>query len=176
MSGGFNFPWVSTPFPGGTPLGGKFSNWGSFPFINTSGSWGFFPGPNFGNIFPGGSTSIPGGNPLRGTSSPGRSHAPGSATIPGGTHSSGTPQQPSGSMNVGGPQGSSGTTKTSSPSQYSFSHTSFPFLTMLDLPDLSWLKNDPISHNPSWSTMPGKYLQTYQNSMEIQEKTPPHTS
>jgi hypothetical protein len=87
MSGGFNFPWVSTPFPGGTPLGGKFSNWGGFPFINTSGSGGFFPGTNFGNVFPWRVYTYPWGKSPGGMSSPGSSHAPGSATIPGGTHS-----------------------------------------------------------------------------------------
>jgi hypothetical protein len=59
LQGGFNFPWVSTPFPGGTSLGGKFSPWGGFPFVNTSGPGGFFPGTNFGNVFPGGSTFTP---------------------------------------------------------------------------------------------------------------------
>jgi hypothetical protein len=109
MSGGFNFPWVSTPFPGGTSLGVNFHS-GRLSLYQYLGSGGFFPGTNFGNIFPLGSTPIPGGNPLGGMSGLGRSHAPGSATIPRGTHSLGTPQ-PSSSMNVGGPQGSSGTTR-----------------------------------------------------------------
>jgi hypothetical protein len=96
MSRGFNFPWVSTPF-----LGGNFSQWGRFPFINTSGPGGLLPGTNFENMFLLGSTHTLGGNPLRGMFGPGRSHAIGSTTIPGGTHSFGT-SQPFGSMNIGG--------------------------------------------------------------------------
>jgi hypothetical protein len=145
-SGGFNFPWVSTPFPRGTSLGGNFSSWGGFPFVSTSGPGGFFPRTNFGNIFPGGSTFPPGGNPLGGIFGSGSSHAPGGATIPVGTHSSGAPQ-PSSSTNIGGPQGPSGTTETSPPSQSSFAP--FPFLATLDLPDLSWLKMTlfPMTHH-----------------------------
>jgi hypothetical protein len=45
-------------------------------------------------------------------------------------------------------QGSYDTLGTSSSSQYSFSHTPFPFLVTLYLPNLSHLKNEPISHNP----------------------------
>jgi hypothetical protein len=62
----------------------------------------------------------------------GISHYPRSATIPGGTHSLGTTQQHFGSMNVEGPQGSYGTIKTSSTSQYSFYHTSLPFIATLN--------------------------------------------
>jgi len=58
----------------GAPLGGKFSNMGGFPFINTSSSRGFFPRTSFGNIFPRGSMSIPGGNPLGGMSCHGSNH------------------------------------------------------------------------------------------------------
>ena len=32
----------------------------------------------------------------------------------------------------------------------------FPFLTTLNLPDLSRLMNDPVSHDPSWSNVPTK--------------------
>jgi hypothetical protein len=110
MSGGFNFPWISTPFPGGTSLRGKFPQWGGFPFIHTYGLGGFFPWTSFGNTFPLGSTHTP-----RGTPSLGRNHAPGSSTIPGGTQSYGTPQ-PSNITNVRGPKGSSGTSRTSSSS------------------------------------------------------------
>jgi hypothetical protein len=102
MSKPFKFPWVSTHLSGGTPLEGNFSNWGSFPFINTSGSGGFFPGLDFGNVFPRGPTSITGGNPFKSMSIPRRTHAPRSVTIPGGTHSLGTPQQPSGSTTIKG--------------------------------------------------------------------------
>jgi hypothetical protein len=35
-SGGLNFPWVNTPFSGGPSLGGNFSQWGCFLFVNTS--------------------------------------------------------------------------------------------------------------------------------------------
>ena len=31
-----------------------------------------------------------------------------------------------------------------------------PFLTTLNLPDLSRLMNDPVSHNPAWPTVPNK--------------------
>ena len=31
-----------------------------------------------------------------------------------------------------------------------------PFLATLNLPDLSRLMNDPVSHNPSWPTIPNK--------------------
>jgi hypothetical protein len=31
-----------------------------------------------------------------------------------------------------------------------------PFLSTLDLPDLSWLKNDPILHFPFWPIIPAK--------------------
>jgi hypothetical protein len=54
VSGGFNFPWVSTPF-----LGGNFSQWGGYHFIHTSGPKGFFPGASFGNNFPLGSMPTP---------------------------------------------------------------------------------------------------------------------
>jgi hypothetical protein len=158
MLGNFNFPWVRTPFPRGTPLGGNLLNWGRFPFINTLGFGGFFLGPNFKNVFLGGYTYIPGGNPFEGMSIIGSIHAPESATVLGGNHYLVTPQQPSSSMNVEGPQGSSETTKTSYPSQYSFAHTLFPFLEMVDLPDQSRLTNDPISHNPLWPTILGKLL------------------
>jgi hypothetical protein len=100
-SRGFNFPWVSTIFPGGTSLGGKFPQWGGFPFIHTFGPGGFFLGTIFVNAFPLGSTPTPKGNPLRGTSIHGSNHVPRSATILGGTHSSGTPH-PSDNTNVGG--------------------------------------------------------------------------
>ena len=116
ISGGFNFPWLSTTLHRGKSLGGNFSPWGGFPFINTSIYRGFFLGTNFGNIFPVGSTSFLGGNPLGSTSTLGSSHAPRYGTIPGGTHSLGKPQQTSSSMNIGGPQGSSRIIETSSPS------------------------------------------------------------
>jgi hypothetical protein len=75
---GFPFPWVSTPFPGGTFLRG---NW-IFPFVHTSGPGGFFPETSTRNPFLGGFISSPGiffGG--------GSSHTPSSATIPRGTHS-----------------------------------------------------------------------------------------
>jgi hypothetical protein len=79
------------------------------------GPGGFFPGTNFGNVFPGGSTFPPRGNPLGGIFGSRSSHALGGATILVGTHSSGAPQ-PSNSTNIGGPQGPSGTINTSPPS------------------------------------------------------------
>jgi len=92
MTRGFNFPWVRPPFPGGTPLEGKFSNWAGFLFIHKYSYGGFFPGTSIGNLFPRGFIPILGGNPLRGMSSPGTNHAPKSDTIYRSTHSSGTPQ------------------------------------------------------------------------------------
>jgi hypothetical protein len=128
-SGVFNFPWVRTPFLGGTSLGGNFSPWGGFPFVTTSSLGGFFPGTDFRNVFPGGSTFTPEG--IFGSRS---SHDLGGDTIPVGTSSSGSPQ-PYSSNNIGGPQSPYGTTETSPPSQYSFSL--LPFLAMLDLLDSS---------------------------------------
>jgi hypothetical protein len=116
---------------------------------------GFFLRTDFGNMFHEGYTHIPRGIPLGDTSSPGRIHAPGSATINRGTHSSIIPQ-PFGSKIIEGPQGSIETSNTSPTSQYSFDHMSLPFLVTLDFPDLSRFTNDPIAHNPSWSTMPSK--------------------
>jgi hypothetical protein len=31
-----------------------------------------------------------------------------------------------------------------------------PFLVNMDLPDLSWLTNDPIFHSPVWPVIPAK--------------------
>jgi hypothetical protein len=152
-SRGFKFPWVRKPLPMGTSIEGNFSPWGGFPFVNTSGPRGFFRGIRFGNFFFGGSTFSPGGNPFGGIFGSGRNHAPRSTTNSGGTHSPKTPQ-PSSSTNIEGPQGPSEKMKTSPPSQYSF--TMLLFLTTLDLPDLSWLKNYPIFHDSSWLTMLSK--------------------
>jgi hypothetical protein len=131
MLEGFKFPWINTPFPGGTSLGGKFSPWDGFTFVNTFGPGGFFPETNFGNVFPVESTFTP-----RGTFGFGSSHAHESATIPRGTHSL-RATQPSNSTNIVRPLGPSSTTETSPTSQYSFSHTLFPFLAMLEFPNLS---------------------------------------
>ena len=35
-------------------------------------------------------------------------------------------------------------------------HPRIPFLTMLNLPDLSRLTNDPVSHDPPWPVVPTK--------------------
>ena len=35
-------------------------------------------------------------------------------------------------------------------------HPSLPFLAMLNLPNLSRLTNDPVAHDPVWSTVPTK--------------------
>ena len=35
-------------------------------------------------------------------------------------------------------------------------HPRLPFLATLNLPDLSRLKNDPVSHDPAWSAVPTK--------------------
>jgi hypothetical protein len=58
------------------------------------------------------------------------------------------------STNIGVPQGPSRTVETLPPSQSSFS--SFHFLATLDLPNFSWLKNNPIAYYSSWPTMPSK--------------------
>jgi hypothetical protein len=81
----FNFPWVSTHFPGGTSLGGNFSQRDGYPFIHTLSLRGFFPGTIFCNMFPLGCTPTPGGNRLGGMYHLGRNHYPGSTSIPGGT-------------------------------------------------------------------------------------------
>ena len=40
--------------------------------------------------------------------------------------------------------------------QNQFTNTQFPFLSMLEFPNLSQLKNHPINHNPSWPLAPMK--------------------
>jgi hypothetical protein len=81
MSGGFKFRSVRRPFPGGTSLGGEFSHWGGFGFINTSVYRGFFSRNNFGNAFLIGSIYIPGGNHLGETFFLGTNNVARSATI-----------------------------------------------------------------------------------------------
>jgi len=75
---------------------------------------------------------------------------------------------PSDNKNVWGPQGSSRMYETSYSSQYLFTHMPFPFLSMLDLFDLSRLKNEFSSHNLAWSIMPTKissYMLNFERNM-----------
>jgi hypothetical protein len=88
-------------------------------------------------------------------SSSGRNHDLGSASIPRGNYPFGT-SNPSRIKNMGGPTISSRSQGASSSSDYSFSHMLFPFSTTLDLPDMSHMKNFPISHDPSWPIIAAK--------------------
>ena len=57
------------------------------------------------------------------------------------------------------PQSAYGPTSTPMPYQYyNYPHPNrkLPFLETLDLPELSKLINDPIMHDPFWSSIPAK--------------------
>jgi hypothetical protein len=126
-------------------------------------------GSSLGNTFPLGYITTPRGNPLWGMYGHGSIHALESDSILRGHYPSGT-SHPSRSTNIGGPQGSFGTSGDLSSSQYSSSHTPFHFFSMLEFPYFSHLKNDPISHDPSWSVMstklPSNMLKFERNSRE----------
>lgn len=54
---------------------------------------------------------------------------------------------------MGGPYGSSGLNTPLPLDLNSFANTQLSFLAMLELPDLSWLTNNPILHNLYWPTI-----------------------
>jgi hypothetical protein len=60
------------------------------------------------------------------------------------------------SQYMGGPYGPFGLNMPLPLDQNPFVNTQFPFLATLELPDLYKLTNDPIVHNPTWSTVPVK--------------------
>ena len=66
------------------------------------------------------------------------------------------PQQTGYTPYVGGSSFVNGPTGNMMPHQYYQPppvNRQLPFLATLDLPDLSWLTNDPILHSPNWPTM-----------------------
>ena len=48
-------------------------------------------------------------------------------------------------------------------------HPRLPFLTTLNLLELSRLTNDPVAHDPAWSAIPTKLLSDIPNSRENRE-------
>ena len=79
----------------------------------------------------------------------------GGIPYPRGRNSFGIPF-PTSSPFMGGAYGPSSLNMPSPLNHNPFSNPRFPFLVILDFPDLSWLTNEPILHNTSWPSIPMK--------------------